>query len=249
MQDVRLEGADAVKAAGLASCLKASLMARSSICIERLNERREESFSDLLDFLAWEFYIYVADAIIGSLLDRAGSYRKDLTPHSLMAGSSLLDPLKKDAKRLLREFLRRARQYVANMRLRNALAAVRKPVEASFDNGVLDCVPGSETGAVLSMVNPTGEHLAIRPMLALPREGISVVEPEASYKDGMHILPAVDIPPGGRRDIRLTFFVPVGEDPGDSRGWVVLMPAERDVLPELGGAGLARDQRTGALDN
>ena len=83
--------------------------------------------------------------------------------------------------------------------------------------------------------------MSLTAILALPERGISIVEPEAAYSEGLHFLPPVDVPAGGSRVTRLTFFIPEGEDMGDSRAAVALVPASRELLAELGGGRTAAD--------
>jgi len=232
---VRLDGAAAVRAAGLATCVKAGFMAASSQSLGRLRRVTDEPFTDFLGVLRAEFYVHVLDAITERLLGAGEEYRKDLTPHLLMCGASAFPALRRDSRLIFGEFLRRARRYITNMRVRNTMAAVRGAVDVRPEDGYLEYAPGSEVGTSIEIANPTSERMSLTAILALPERGISIVEPESAYSEGLHFLPPVDVPAGGTRVTRLTFFIPEGEDMGDSRAAVALVPASRELLAELGG--------------
>jgi hypothetical protein len=224
-RSVRLDGAAAVRAAGLATCVKAGFMAASSQSLGRLRRATDEPFTDFLGILRAEFHVHVLDAITERLLGAGEEYRKDLTPHLLMCGASAFPALRRDSRLIFGEFLRRARRYITNMRVRNTLAAVRGAVDVRLEDGYLEYVLGSEVGTSIEIANPTSERMSLTAMLALPERGISIVEPEAAYSEGLHFLPPVDVPAGGTKVTRLTFFIPEGEDMGDSRAAVALVPA------------------------
>jgi hypothetical protein len=123
------------------------------------------------------------------------------------------------------------------MEVRNTLAAVRESLEASVTDTYIEYAPGTEAGTVLELINPTDVDLKVRAAIALPERGISIMEPETTPVEDLQLLPPIELARGGRNSTRLTFFVPGGESPGDARAALVVMPAERELLSEIGGAG------------
>ena len=58
---------------------------------------------------------------------------------------------------------------------------------------------------------------------------------------GLHLLPATTVPAGGSGSVPLTFFMPEGEEAGDARSYLVMLPSRRGLLAEMGAAGASPD--------
>jgi hypothetical protein len=236
-----LRGHKAVRAAALCACYRAAFMAGASNALERLRKPEGEPFVHLVDILRAEFFIHVLDLLTEELLEAGGEYGKELTPHLLLCGTSSFAHVHRDSRSIFREFLERARRYVRNMEVRNTLAAVRGPLEASVTGASIEYAAGAEAGTTLEIHNPTRDVVKVCAAIALSEGGISILEPEATPVEDLQLLPIMEVPPKGRSSMELTFFIPAGESPGDARATLVVMPGERELLSEVGGAGTATE--------